>query len=60
MKKFKLHFLCAEQNEYNGDCVSVVAPLEDGYVGAVSYGVCFCKKSCRVERFVKTDAEKPG
>ena len=33
MKKFKLHFLCAEQNEYNGDCVSVIAPLEDGYVG---------------------------
>ena len=22
--------------------------LEDGYIGAVSYGICFCKKSCIV------------
>ena len=22
--------------------------LEEGYVGAVSYGICFCKKSCIV------------
>ena len=22
--------------------------LEDGYAGVVSYGICFCKKSCVV------------
>lgn len=25
--------------------------LEDGYVGAVSYGICFCKKSCIVGKY---------
>ena len=25
--------------------------LEDGYLGVVSYGICFCKKSCVVGRF---------
>ena len=25
--------------------------LEDGYIGSVSYGVCFCKKSCILERY---------
>ena len=34
--------------------------LEDGYAGAVSYGVCFCKKSCRVERLAQADAARLG
>ena len=36
MKSFKLRFLCAEQIEYEGDCVSVVFPVEDGYVGILA------------------------
>ena len=24
--------------------------LDDGYIGSVSYGVCFCKKTCIIER----------
>lgn len=26
--------------------------LNDGYIGSISYGVCFCKKTCIVQRFV--------
>ena len=26
--------------------------LDDGYMGVKSYGICFCKKSCIVERYV--------
>lgn len=25
--------------------------LADGYIGSVSYGICFCKKSCIVEKY---------
>ena len=28
--------------------------LDDGYIGSVSYGICFCKKSCIVGRMEKT------
>ena len=24
--------------------------LEDGYAGVISYGICFCKKSCLIGR----------
>ncbi len=27
--------------------------LDDGYAGVVSFGVCFCKKSCIVELYRK-------
>lgn len=27
--------------------------LADGYLGVVSYGICFCKKSCIVDKFVR-------
>ena len=27
--------------------------LDDGYIGSVSYGVCFCKKSCIVGKYSK-------
>jgi len=27
--------------------------LADGYLGVVSYGICFCKKSCIVEKYVQ-------
>ena len=36
MKKFRLHFLCADQIEYDDLCVSVFVPLYDGYVGILS------------------------
>ncbi len=26
--------------------------LEDGYAGVISFGICFCKKSCIVERYI--------
>ena len=25
--------------------------LDDGYVGSISYGVCFCKKTCLIEKY---------
>ena len=25
--------------------------LDDGYIGSVAYGVCFCKKSCIVQKY---------
>ena len=25
--------------------------LEDGYIGSIAYGVCFCKKSCIIEKY---------
>ena len=25
--------------------------LDEGYAGVISFGVCFCKKSCIVERY---------
>lgn len=25
--------------------------LEDGYIGSVAYGICFCKKTCIVEKY---------
>ena len=28
--------------------------LEDGYAGVVSYGICFCKKSCIVGLYQET------
>ena len=36
MKSFKLRFLCAEQFEYEGECVSVTFPVEDGTVGILA------------------------
>ena len=33
MKKFRLRFLCADQIEYDDECVSVYVPLTDGYAG---------------------------
>ncbi len=33
MNKFRLHFLCADQTEYDDECVSVYVPLSDGYAG---------------------------
>ena len=33
MKTFRLKFLCADESEYDGDCVSVNVPLNDGYAG---------------------------
>ena len=33
------------------DCKYEEGVLEDGYVGAVSYGICFCKKSCIVGKY---------
>ncbi|MBR1741519.1 MAG: hypothetical protein IJ733_06540, partial [Lachnospiraceae bacterium] len=27
--------------------------LDDGYIGSVSYGICFCKKTCVVGRLQK-------
>ena len=34
------------------DCKYEEGVLEDGYVGAVSYGICFCKKSCIVGKYL--------
>ena len=25
--------------------------IDDGYIGSVAYGVCFCKKSCIIEKY---------
>ncbi|MCR4946865.1 MAG: PD-(D/E)XK nuclease domain-containing protein, partial [Lachnospiraceae bacterium] len=25
--------------------------LDDGYIGSISYGVCFCKKTCIIEKY---------
>ena len=25
--------------------------LDDGYIGSISYGICFCKKACIAERY---------
>jgi F-type H+-transporting ATPase subunit epsilon len=36
MKAFKLHFLCADHCEYEGDCVSINLPLVDGYAGILA------------------------
>ncbi len=33
------------------DCKYEEGVLEDGYVRAVSYGICFCKKSCIVGKY---------
>ena len=33
MKKFRLRFLCADETEYDDECVSVYVPLTDGYAG---------------------------
>ena len=33
MKEFRLQFLCADEKEYDGPCVSINIPLEDGYMG---------------------------
>jgi len=27
--------------------------LDDGYIGSVSYGVCFCKKTCIIQKYEK-------
>ena len=27
--------------------------LDDGYIGSISYGVCFCKKTCVIQRYVE-------
>ena len=27
--------------------------FEDGYIGSVSYGVCFCKKTCIIQNYEK-------
>lgn len=27
--------------------------LDDGYIGSISYGVCFCKKTCIIQRYSK-------
>ena len=26
--------------------------LEDGYIGSIAYGICFCKKSCIIEKYI--------
>ncbi len=31
--------------------------LEDGYAGVISFGICFCKKSCITERIRKIISE---
>lgn len=36
MKEFMLHFLCADENEYEGMCVSINVPLTDGYAGILA------------------------
>ena len=36
MKEFRLQFLCADEKEYDGPCVSVNFPLEDGYMGILA------------------------
>ena len=36
MKKFKLHFLCADECEYMGECVSITVPLIDGLAGILA------------------------
>ena len=33
MNKFRLRFLCADETEYDGECVSVYVPLTDGHAG---------------------------
>lgn len=36
MKKFNLQFFCADQKEYEGDCVEVIVPLSDGSAGILA------------------------
>jgi len=33
MNRFRLRFLCADETEYEDECVSVYVPLVDGYAG---------------------------
>jgi len=34
-----------------GDLKYETGILEDGYMGCIAYGICFCKKSCIIERY---------
>lgn len=36
MKPFPLQFFCADEKEYDGDCVEVVVPLWDGLAGILA------------------------
>ena len=36
MKEFRLQFLCADEKEYDGPCVSLNVPLPDGQAGILA------------------------
>ena len=36
MKEFELHFLCADETEYEGPCVSLILPGYDGTFGILA------------------------
>lgn len=57
MKKFTLHFLCADETEYEGECVSVKVPLLDGSAGILADHANMAAVMCDGEMTIDTGDE---